>query len=776
VKATLSRMTADDAEKTVLEHWGLEAKAHALAGEIDRNFVLVTSGGERRVLKVAPTDTPLEAVECQVSALEFLAETPVAGLVPRVIRARSGDTLVQLENGEGPCWARLVSYLDGTPLVNLNDRPPQFLEGVGRALARLDLALRGFDHPGAHRALIWDIEHADRHASSAERIEEASRRALVERHLDHYRAHVKPRLAGLEHNVIHNDANDHNLLVSSDAGGRPTLAGLIDFGDIFHTITVAEPAISCAYLMLDRDDPLSDAARLVAGYHAVRPLAQSEQALIFDLIVARLCASVLIAAYRRVAEPDNEYLQISVQPVWRLLERLSKMDREQAARKLEDACAPATPPKRTAREIIAVRKSHLGRNLSLAYSEPLKIVRGRGQYLYDDGGRRYLDLVNNVCHVGHCHPRVVEAAHRQMAELNTNTRYLHDNLAEYALRLTATLPEPLSVCYFVCSGTEANDLALRLARAHTGSKELIVLDHAYHGHSPSLVEISPYKSEGPGGEGLATHAHKVPMPDPYRGPHLGPFAGLRYADEVRAAISGVEGSDRKLGAFIAESLIGCGGQVVPADGFLAAATDLVHAAGGVTIADEVQVGFGRVGTHFWAFGTQHVVPDIVTLGKPIGNGHPMAAVITTPEIAASFDTGMEFFSTFGGNPVSCAVGLAVLEVIEREDLQHHALETGGRMLEGLRELRERHPLIGDVRGLGLFIGIELVRDPETLAPAGTEAALVVNEMKWRGFLLSTDGPFHNVIKIKPPMVIQPHDVDATLTALDEVLGMVEGGR
>jgi 4-aminobutyrate aminotransferase-like enzyme len=769
-------MTAEDAERIARTHWGLEARAQALAGEVDRNFLLVTDAGERRVLKVSPVDTAAEAVECQVRALEFLADTPVSGLVPRVLRDRSGNDLVCLEDLGVACRARLVSYLDGAPLVNLNDRPPQFLEGVGRALARLDLALRGFDHPGAHRSLIWDIEHTGRHADAIELIGEAPRRALVERQLDHFTRNIRPRLAALERSVIHNDANDHNLLVSSDAGGRPTLTGLIDFGDILHTVTVAELAISCAYLMLDREEPLADAARVVAGYHAVRPLTPGEQALLFDLVMARLCASVLVAAGRRLSEPDNEYLQISVQPVWRLFERLAAMDRERAGHRLEVACAPATAPTRTAHEIVAIRRRHLGPNFSVSYSEPLKIVRGRGQYLYDDKGRRYLDLVNNVSHVGHCHPRVVAAAQRQTAELNTNTRYLHDNLAEYALRLTATLPEALSVCFFVCSGTEANDLALRLARAHSGSKEIIVLDHAYHGHSPSLVEISPYKCEGPGGEGLAAHAHKVPMPDPYRGPHLGPYAGLRYADEVRGALAQIEGAGRQIGAFMAESLIGCGGQVVPAEGFLAAATDLVRAAGGVTIADEVQVGFGRVGTYFWAFETQNVVPDIVTLGKPIGNGHPMAAVVTSPGIAASFNTGMEYFNTFGGNPVSCAIGLAVLEVIERERLQQHALEMGGRLLAGLRELGDRHPLIGDVRGLGLFVGIELVRDRETLEPADIESTVVVNEMKGRGFLLSTDGPFHNVIKIKPPMVIQAHDVDETLVALDEILEKIEAAR
>jgi 4-aminobutyrate aminotransferase-like enzyme len=260
------------------------------------------------------------------------------------------------------------------------------------------------------------------------------------------------------------------------------------------------------------------------------------------------------------------------------------------------------------------------------------------------------------------------------------------------------------------------------------------------------------------------------MPDIYRGPYRGPTAGRDYAEEVRKKIREIEAAGRKPGTFMAESLIGCGGQVIPAEGFLAAATEAIHAAGGVSIADEVQVGFGRTGTRLWAFETQNFVPDIVTLGKPIGNGHPMAAVITTPEIAASFDTGMEYFNTFGGNPVSCAVGLAVLDVIEGENLQRHALEMGNRLLEGLRELQKRHPLIGDVRGLGLYIGVELVRDHDTLEPADTEASRIIDEMKARGFLLSTDGPLHNVLKIKPPLVLQASDIDSTLEALDETLG------
>lgn len=425
-------------------------------------------------------------------------------------------------------------------------------------------------------------------------------------------------------------------------------------------------------------------------------------------------------------------------------------------------------------EISTIRRRHLGRNLSLSYREPLKIVRGEGQYLFDEVGNRYLDLVNNVCHVGHCHPHVVEAGRRQMGLLNTNTRYLHDHLAEYLLQLTDRLPEPLSVCFLVCTGTEANDLALRLARAHTQSREIIVLEHAYHGHSPSLIEIGTYKCEGPGGEGLADHAHKVSCPDPYRGPYRGEDSGERYAEDVAQAVEVIQGTGKRVGAFLAESLLGCGGQIVPPSGFFERAYAAVREAGGVVIADEVQVGFGRVGTHLWAFESHGVVPDIVTLGKPIGNGHPLAAVVTTPEIAASFDTGMEYFNTFGGNPVSCAIGLAVLEVIEGERLQARAHELGKRFKAGLDELAARHELISDVRGLGLFLGVELVTDLESREPAAGAADRVVDLMKGRGFLLSTDGPDHNVIKIKPPMVLSAEDVDATVESFDNVLGEVTG--
>ena len=422
-------------------------------------------------------------------------------------------------------------------------------------------------------------------------------------------------------------------------------------------------------------------------------------------------------------------------------------------------------------EILRLRNDLIGRSLSISYRKPLEIVRGFRSRLYDETGRAYLDAVNNVPHVGHGHPRVVEAAQRQLAVLNTNTRYLHENIVRYAERLTACFPAPLRICYFVNSGSEANDLALRLARAYTGRRDIIVVGGAYHGHLTSLIEISPYKFDGPGGQGRPPFTQTVVMPDPYRGPYrdAGPEGGEKYAAHVQEAIERIRGEGRAPAGFICESLLSCGGQIVLPSGYLAAAYRAVRDAGGICIADEVQVGFGRVGTHFWGFETQGVVPDIVTMGKPIGNGFPLAAVVTTPEISAAFANGMEYFNTYGGNPVACAVGLAVLDVMRDEKLQNNAARTGARLKAGLERLKMKHPRVGDVRGLGLFLGVELVLDRESRTPAPRQAAYVAERMRDEGILISTDGPDRNVLKIKPPLVFDAADADLFVATLGRIL-------
>lgn len=396
------------------------------------------------------------------------------------------------------------------------------------------------------------------------------------------------------------------------------------------------------------------------------------------------------------------------------------------------------------------RAKYISQNVSLSYEKPLHIVRGQGQYLYDAQGRQYLDCVNNVSHVGHCHPKVVAAAQKQMAILNTNTRYLHENLLSYAEQLVATLPAPLEVCFFVCSGSEANELAVRLAQAYTKMTDFLVLDHGYYGNTSTLINMSPYKFNGPGGKGKPDFVHILPLPNTYK--------------KINVNISAI----KNLAAFIGESFPSCAGQIVLPDHYLQELYAEVRQAGGICIADEVQTGLGRMGTHFWGFAAQNVVPDIVTMGKPLGNGHPIGAVVTTREIADSFCNGMEYFNTFGGNTVSCAIGLSVLEVMQEENLQAHALKQGDYLKQKLQELKTKYNCINEIRGRGFFLGIEFNHHKNNLALA-KNVALLVNQMKERGILLGADGPMRNVIKIKPPLVFTKENSDCLVKNLEECL-------
>ena len=422
-------------------------------------------------------------------------------------------------------------------------------------------------------------------------------------------------------------------------------------------------------------------------------------------------------------------------------------------------------------EILRARKAALIRNLSVSYRTPLTIVRGEGTRLYDARGRAYLDCYNNVAHLGHAHPEIVGVLARQASLLNTNTRYLHEHIIAYAEALTRTLPTPLTVAAFTCSGSEANDLALRMARRYTGAQGVVALDWAYHGHLTSLIEVSPYKYKRRGGSGRPPTTGEAALPDPYRAPADWPpgEVAARYAATVSAAALQLAEAGHAPAAFIAESLPSTAGQVVLPEGYLPLAYAAAHAAGAVVVADEVQVGFGRFGTHMWGFDAEGALPDIVTMGKPIGNGHPMAALVTTPEIADAFDNGMEYFNTFGGNPVSCAVGLEVLRILERDCLMENARVVGADILARMRGLMGRHEVIGDVRGRGLMLGMELVDDRTSKRPATARAGRVAERCRELGVLLGTDGPHDNVIKVRPAMVFSRADADLLMQVLERAL-------
>lgn len=417
--------------------------------------------------------------------------------------------------------------------------------------------------------------------------------------------------------------------------------------------------------------------------------------------------------------------------------------------------------------LIEYRKQHLGKSLSLQYKVPIKMVRGNGVYLIDQYGNKYLDTVNNVAHVGHEHPAVVKAGQQQMAVLNTNSRYLHENINDLAKELLETLPPELNVLHFVNSGSEANELAIRMVKAATGQKDIIASEIGYHGNSNMCIDISSYKFDGKGGNGAPEHTHIIPLPDSFRGKYRGKNSGEKYADEVASAIKKIQYLGRNVGGFIIESIISCGGQIELPKGFLAKVYETIRKEGGLCIADEVQTGCGRMGKTFWGFQLHNVIPDIVTIGKPLGNGHPIAAVACTQEVANKFANGMEYFNTFGGNPVSCAIGAEVIKTVKREKLQNNALEVGHYLKSELKRLAIQFPIIGDVRGQGLFLGIELVNAKLNPLPENTD--YLANRMKEHGILMSTDGPDHNVLKIKPPIVFSKQNAQDLIYYLNKIL-------
>jgi len=422
--------------------------------------------------------------------------------------------------------------------------------------------------------------------------------------------------------------------------------------------------------------------------------------------------------------------------------------------------------KNSKKDLLDFRKEHLGKSLSLSYKKPLKMERGSGVYLIDDTGRKYLDTVNNVAHVGHEHPRVVKAGQEQMAVLNTNSRYLHENINAFAKELLETFPKELSVVHFVNSGSEANELALRMTKASTQAKDMIAVEIGYHGNTNACIDISSYKFDGKGGQGAPEHTHIVPLPDTFRGLYQGEHTAEKYAKHIEEQIENIHAKGRQVAGFICESIISCGGQVELPENYLKLAYQAVRNAGGLCIADEVQTGCGRIGHAFWGFRLHDVIPDIVTIGKPIGNGHPLAAVVCTQEVANAFANGMEYFNTFGGNPVSCAIGKEVLQVIKDEKLQENALKVGMYLKDELIKLQKEFPILRDVRGQGLFLGFELT--DESKAPLAEKAAYLANRMKDFGILMSTDGKDNNALKIKPPMVFSIENANELLERLKQI--------
>ena len=990
-------------------HWGIDARLTRLDGEYDLNFLAVGDGAH--ILKIMRAGCQPDFVDMQCRAFEHIragaSRLPgcEAGPVPEVIHTSSGDlyTTVADEAGE-PRIAWLLSRLPGVHYAWWQPRTPALAYRVGMAVGAMDRALADFEHPSLERSFKWNLTEAlwieDRYRD----ILDPARRSIIDGIVEEFHS-VHEALNALPSVAIHNDLNDHNILVDGSLLEQARVTGLIDLGDMCAAPRICDLAVTGAYLVLNDPDPGATLSSLVGGYHAAYPLTPAEVDLIWPLLRMRLAVSVVNSTLMAIEKPDDPYVVISQKPAWDFLEDdgvnrgligarlraacglpvtdtahdvtawldarrgsfapvlgrdlsaapMGSLSVESSAtpqdpfaitpaeaaglgaefgtngsewlgyyceprlvytepafrrgdRKIDDrrtvhlgvdvfaaAGTPVHAPLEATVAFTGVRAAYLdyggvvilrhetpngaafftlyghlapgslaglhagqrlekgarfaslgdvsenggwnphlhfqlalttarcgddwpgaadpdelfllkevfpnpaaplnladertafhtvdrpavlhdrldrfGANLKLSYADPVMFLRGWKHYLFDEWGRPYLDCYNNVPHVGHSHPRIQAVAAAQLKRLNSNTRYLHPAQVAFADKILSKMPEQLSICYFVNSGSEGNELALRLARAHTGGKDMITPDHGYHGNTTGAISISAYKFNAEGGIGRPDWVQLVEVADDYRGSFRrdDPDRAEKYAALVEEALTNIDSRGGKLAGFIAETFPSVGGQIIPPRGYLAAVYKRIRAAGGVCIADEVQTGLGRLGDYYFGFEQQGAVPDIVVLGKPIGNGYPLGVVVTTRAIAASFAQGPEFFSTFGGSTLSCVIGKEVLDIVDDEGLMDNARVVGGYLLERLRALQDAHDIIGDVRGFGLFVGVELVESRASMKEAPRIAAYIKNRMRENRILIGTEGPADNVLKIRPPLTFDRDGVDVTVHALEKII-------
>ena len=721
----------------------------------------VEDGSEKYILKVySDKKEEVDFAKAENELLIHLQKKGNSGC-PNPIENIDKELLTPFKDEHTSKVARLLTYLEGEFLGDA-EHTPELFKSFGKFLAEMDIQLRSFrNYVIEARQLKWDLQHFLLNEEYVQYITNPADRKIVAYFFQQFKENVTPILPTLRKQTIHGDANEWNTLTQNNQ-----ISGLIDFGDICYSQLINELAIALAYALMGKENPVDWATPIISEYHKIFPLQKKEIDILYWLIAARLCTSVCNSAYEKAKRPENEYIQISEKPAWKMLRKWTIINPVFAQNEFCKAAGFDIPEEKSVDKILTERFKSLNPIYSVSYKKPIYMERAAFQYMFDKYGNSYLDAYNNIPHVGHSHPRVVEAGQKQMAKLNTNTRYLYDQINEYSANLLSYFPKTLSKVFFVNSGSAATDLAIRLARNFTGKKKIAVVEHGYHGNTQAGIEISHYKFGGKGGKGISENTVCFPIPDVYRGKFRFENAGFSYA---KNAIQKINNSDENIAAFIAEPIVGCGGQVPLAFGYLKEIYAKIRKQGGICISDEVQTGFGRLGNFFWGFEQHEVVPDIVILGKPMGNGQPMGAVVCIDEIAEAFNNGMEFFSSFGGNPVSCAIGQAVLDVIEEEKLQQNAKIVGDYYLQQLRKLQQKYECIGDVRGSGLFIGFEFVKDRITLKPDTELANRVKNKLREKNILVGTDGPYDNVIKSKPPLCFTKENVDEVINAVDVVL-------
>ena len=746
--------------------YGLTGKLSPLDSERDQNFRISTESGDQYVIKIANSAEDPAIIDLQLKALEHIAIVDPDLPVPKVLLSRNELAIEQIQAEDGTKYSlRVLTYLPGdAPEDDPTDHA--LLHPMGACLARLVLALRGFFHPKANYELQWDIKHTSKLRQYLIHISDTDHHQLASYFLDRFDQNVLPLLPKLRAQIVHNDLVPDNILVAADNPGR--IVGIIDFGDMTHTLMIMDLATSIAAMLRGHADPVGAAAEIIAGYHDVIPLEDIELRILYDLIAARLTMLNVIAAWRVTIHPYNkEYITGGTEQTWSTLKAWRAQDLADVTKKFFRACGlwemdEVNSMPKEANETLQSHRARRDRLLGpctfLDYERPLHIMRGEGVWLYDSDGNRYLDAFNNVAHVGHGHPHVVNAIATQARRLNTSTRYMHGYILELAEQITKRMPEPLNVCMFVCTGSEANELAWQMAKLVSGNTGALITSFSYHGNT---TDITQFSTETIPRKKLPAHVQTLHAPtsdSAYRQPDSG----------IGSAIAALGENGHQPAMLILDTAFVSDGIYTSPKGYLNTLYDKTRAAGGICVADEVQGGFGRLGQHFWGFQFDDVIPDIVTLGKPMGNGHPLAAVVTRQEIAEAIANETGYFNTFGGNPVSCAAGLAVLEVIEKEALQRNALEVGEYLRDRLEVLQRDYPVIGELHGSGLLQGIDIIKPDGALDLEMADR--IMNHMRENGVLIGTTGRHYGTLKIRPPIVFQKGHADILLAALMKALG------
>ncbi|MGL5827008.1 MAG: aminotransferase class III-fold pyridoxal phosphate-dependent enzyme [Nocardioides sp.] len=757
------------------EHFAVAADgAISLGSERDQTFLLTHDGAPHAVLKVSNAAERTETLDMEALVVRHIGRVdstlPVATPLMHQ-RAEDPDDArsyrAEAHAGAATHWVRLYPVIPGQMRSQPSTLSDRAITAWGETVARLARAMRGFSHPSAHRALPWDLRSIPLVRQMLPSIRRPVWREVAELALDRYDTSIAPAWESLRAQVVHGDLNIDNALLRDDG----TIAGIIDFGDMSHTALITDLASVIDSLVLDRDgDEMFRVARLVLdGYQLITPLEPAELRLIGDAWAARAAAGIAIASWRTaegLAEP--EFAERDLEQLYPVLKHIVETGFEEVATRVGGiSVAPSSRA-----ELARRRDAALGPAMEpLAYDTPVLVDRASGVWMYDVNGERLLDAYNNVPCIGHAHPRVAEAIARQSRLVNTHLRYLHPAAIELAERLIATCPPGLDTVLYVNSGTEANDLAWRIARHITGRRGALCTHFAYHGISDAIASFSPETlrlDEGTRSSyaaAITDHVERWRPPDAYRG---------RYLDstEFDAAVERLAARGTPPAAVILDGVLQSDGVQILQPAYVADLSRRASAAGALWIADEVQGGHGRTGEHLWSFERFGIVPDFITLGKPMGNGHPVAAVITRRDYLKAFADETVVFSTFGGNPVSAAAGLAVLDVLDDERVLPRVARAGEALRAAIRRATAGVECVGAVRGAGLANAIEVVTDPESQAPDATTAGLLKNALRRNGVLVGTTGADGNVLKVRPPLAFTEHEVPVFVAALTSSLNQL----